>query len=407
MPSLRWSLAPVLAALAAGCANAPRAAAPAAAGGLPAEIATVYRERPQDASVLYQVAAAQARAGRRDEALDTLERMERLGAGVDPRARDGFAALDAEPRYRALKARLRARHPSPGRAVLLHELAEGDLVPEGIAWSGRTRELFLGSVKRKIVAVGEDGRVREVVAPATGGLGVVVGVRVDDVRGELWAVSEEMDAPLPGAVRGVFRFRLADGALVRAYPVPRAQGELLNDLVVAPGGEVYVTASTTGSLLRVDPSSGAVETFLAPGALPDPNGLAQLEPGALHVACWHGIARVDLATREVRFLDKPADVADGCIDGLYAWRGGLVGVQNCVHESGRVLRLRLAPGGRRIEGVEVLEAWHPAFDGLTTAALAGDRLHLVANVQFRKLARDRGQPFDPVRILRIDLEGVR
>ncbi|MFO0583929.1 MAG: hypothetical protein U0229_16780 [Anaeromyxobacter sp.] len=396
-----------LLAFAAGCAAAPARSNAPVALALPPEIAAVVRERPDDASVLYQVAAAQARAGRRDEALATLERVEALGTGVDPRGRDGFAVLEGEPRYRALKARIRARAPAPGRAALAYELAEGDLVPEGIAWSARTRELYLGSVKRKIVAVGEGGGVRELVAPGAGGLGAVVGIRVDDVRGELWAVSEVMDAPLPGAIVGVFRFRLPDGALLAVHPVSRALGELLNDLVVAADGAVYVTASSSGSLLRIDPARGTVEAFLPPGALAEPNGITQLEPGALHVACWHGIARVELATRQVRYLTKASDIADGCIDGLYAWRGGLVGVQNCVHDSGRVLRLRLGDGGRRVDGVEVLEAYHPLFDGVTTAALAGDGLFLVGNVQFRKLGRDRGQPFDPVRILRIALETAR
>ena len=374
----------------------------ASAADLPDELARVWREHPDDASVLYQVAAQYARDGRNADALQILERMERTRAGLVPRLRDGFATLAGDPRFQALLARIRAQNPPVLHAKIAYRLDEGDLVPEGIAWSERRRELYLGSIKRKIVAIAEDGRVRELVAPATGGLGAVIGIRVDDARGELWAVSEIIQEPLPGAVVGVFCFRLADGALVRKFPIGKDQGKLLNDLAVTPDGAVYVTSTENGALLRIHPKTRKVETFLPPGALPDPNGITVGGDGdVLYIAGWYGLTRVDLATRERTLLAKPADVADGCLDGLYRSGRDLVGVQNCVHDPGRIVRLALAPDGRRIERAEVLESANPLFDGITTAAIAGDRLFFVANAQFRKVGK--GQPFDPLQILVLPL----
>jgi hypothetical protein len=102
-------------------------------------------------------------------------------------------------------------------------------------------------------------------------------------------------------------------------------------------------------------------------------------------------------------LRKPANVADGCLDGLY-WAGQrtLVGIQNCVHESGSVLRLRLSADLGSIEHAEVLESDNPLFDGVTTAAVVRDHLYFVANTQFRKLGKP-GETFRPLVVLDLPL----
>ena len=364
------------------------------------DIAVVWRTHPDDPSVLYQVAALYARAGRTTEALAVLERMEKTGAGLIPRLRDGFAPMAKEPGFRALLARLHDQNPPVIHSRIARRIEEGDLVPEGIAYSEKTGELYLGSIKRKIVAVAPDGRVRDLVAPGQNGLGAVVGIRVDDARGELWAVSEIMAEPLPGAVVGVFCFRLADGSLVRSVPIGADQGTLLNDLVVARDGAVYVTATNSGSLIRVDPRTHVAEAFLPRGSLPDPNGIA-IDGDILYIAGWYGVTRLDVKTRQQALLAKPAGVADGCLDGLYRRGHDLVGVQNCVHDPGRILRLHLARDGRRIERAEVLESGNPLFEGITTAAIAGNELVFVANTQFRKVGTRT--PFDPVKILALPL----
>jgi hypothetical protein len=49
----------------------------------------------------------------------------------------------------------------------------------------------------------------------------------------------------------------------------------------------------------------------------------------------------------------------------------------------------------------VLESYNPLFDGVTTAAVAGDRLFFVANVQFRKVGKS--ERFDPLHVLALPL----
>ena len=99
-----------------------------------------------------------------------------------------------------------------------------------------------------------------------------------------------------------------------------------------------------------------------------------------------GMARITDAYKQIR---KNAGLKD------------LVGIQNCVHVTGRAVRLHLDPAGERIERATVLESYNPLFDGVTTAAVAGDELVLVATVQFRKMGK--GEPFDPLHVVAVPL----
>jgi len=370
------------------------------------EVDAVFRKFPTDASVLYQVASLHARAGHYAAAAEALHRMADLNTGLQPRPRD-FPGLDKSLEFRNLAFAIQKKNPPRQNARLAYEIPEGDLVPEGIAWSQTTRKFYLGSVKRKIVALAEDGSVMDFVKPAADGLGQVVGLRVDDQRGELWAVSEAMGTKPPDLVVGVFRYKLSDGSLVHAYAIEGAERELLNDLAVAKDGSVYITATNAGALYRINPQTNQVEKFLPDGSLPDPNGITMSsDDRSVFVAGWYGLSRVNLKNKKIELLDHPDSIADGCIDGLY-WYGksDLIGIQNCNDDPGRVLDFHVLFDSR-IDKVTVLESYNPMFEGITTGAIAGDHFFFMANTQSRKLDKD-GKPtgkFDPLKILRLELK---
>ena len=373
-----------------------------------ADVEKARQSYPDNPCVLYQLAALYAKAGRTDEALAALREMASKGSGVDPRLRDGFQSLAANAEFLRLKQRIRHDNPPVLHAHAAFTIAEADLIPEGIAWSEKQQRFYLGSVKRKVIEVDSQGRARDFVPAAADGLGVVVGLHVDDARGELWAASEHM-APHPGLVRGIFRYRLRDGKLIAKYPVREGEADLVNDLVVAPDGTLYATASNSGSLVMVRPGSPSAEVFLAPHSLPDPNGITVSRDGRfLFVAGWYGITRVDLRTKDMLLLKSSPQIAAGCFDGLYEYEGDLVGIQNCVHDTGRVLRLRLNPSRDTIVSAQVLESYNPLFDGITTGCIARHQFYFMANTQFRRMGAGGTIPanvsFEPIQVLRLDLE---
>jgi len=376
-----------------------------------AQVQAAWDQYPDNACVLYQVAALYARSGDKQKALATLKDMADKHAGLDPRLRDGFDSIATDPDFLALKNEIRRENPPVRNAQQAFSIPEGDLLSEGIAWSEKQERFYLGSAKRKIISMDENGNAHIFVPSADAGLGMVVGLRVDDQRGELWAVSEQF-TPEPHLVRGVFRYRLSDGKLLAKYPAPSQGADLVNDLAVSPDGSVYATASNSGSLLRIRPGSEGMEIFLAAHALPDPNGITVSRDGRfLFVAGWYGITRVDLKSKTTLLLKSTPAIAAGCIDGLYEYDGDLVGIQNCVHDSGRVLRLRLNAEQNTIVSARVLESYNLLFEGITTGAITGNQFYFVANTQLRKMSADGSVPtaaqFNPLHVLRVSLNSTR
>ena len=70
-----------------------------------------------------------------------------------------------------------------------------------------------------------------------------------------------------------------------------------------------------------------------------------------------GIANIDLSTGAATRLPQPDTVVTAGCDGLYWYRGDLVGIQN-VTNPGRVIRIALTDQGTRISGITVLQSYH-------------------------------------------------
>src|SRR4029077_18933565 len=99
-------------------------------------------------------------------------------------------------------------------------------------------------------------------------------------------------------------------------------------------------------------------------------------------------------------------VVDASMDGVYFYRGSLVGIQNGIHP-GRVVRFYLDSTLTKIVRSEILETYNPAFENPTTGGLHGDSLLFMANPQLHKWTP--GKPLPPadnlndIQILRISL----
>jgi hypothetical protein len=130
---------------------------------------------------------------------------------------------------------------------------------------------------------------------------------------------------------------------------------------------------------RASPATGVVTAPVPLGTARGANGLAVAPGGAVaYVAGSRAVSRLDLASGALEPLAMPARESAAAIDGLYWWRGSLLGIQN-VTTPARVVRLRLSADGRAVESVETLQSHHqPAFDEPTTGAIAPGGFHVLA-----------------------------
>lgn len=353
-------------------------------------IAAVKRmlpQRPADPTLHFYLASGYAQAGERDNALASLREVLALGDGFLPAAGFGFDSLKDDPGYKALRADMEAKLPVVSSAPVAFQIADPSFAPEGIAYDPASKQFFVGSVTHKrIVRISPDGKLTPFSKPDDG-LQQVLGVAVDAKRRTLYAVSTNAltrGKPLHNAVMA---FDIGSGKRTGAYHVPDALQ--LNDVAIAPNGDVYASDSASGAIWRI--AAGQVSSFIAPGAVRGSNGLVVSPDGrALYVAHSTGVARVDTATAKVDRLVPPARQTVAAIDGLYFWNGDLIGIQN-ITNPGRVIRIRLDQAGMRIASVDTLQSHHnAAFDEPTTGAIAGKSIYVLGTTQLPEY-NDKGE----------------
>lgn len=344
-----------------------------------ARIRQVLEQRPDDPTLHYFLASFQARAGDRDDALASLRQVERLGDGILPVSDVGFAALANDPDFIALRAALERRLPTVADAPVAFRIPDPTFIPEGIAHDARSGHFYVGSIaQNRIVRIDPKGRITPFSRPDDG-LQHVLGLAVDSRRRRLYAVSTNAfaarGAPL---VNNVVRYDLRSGKRDDIVQIDGAAQ--LNDLALAPNGDVYASDSGSGAIWRVYGKDARAQALLPAGSLPGVNGIAVTDDGTtLYAAHSTGLARVNLATARVERMTPPPRQSVAAIDGLYWSKGALIGIQN-VTNPGRVIRIRLGAGG--MTAVDTLQSHHhPAFDEPTTGAIAGDAIYVLGTTQ--------------------------
>jgi hypothetical protein len=344
--------------------------------------------QPGRPRALYYLAAAYALNRRSDDAVHALERLVRLKAYFDIAAEHDFDSLHAHPGFARAKVDLDALlRTRTSASKVAFRLPEKDFVAEGIARDDATGAIFVSSVhRRKIVRVTEDGAAKDFTDEADG-LMAVLGITVDPVRHVLWACTSGVPE-MRGFVKAddgkaaLVELDLATGRVSKRYPLEGPGPHNCNDLFVDDDGAVLVSDASAGELL-VLPKDARALTLLAKG-FRSPQGIARIGD-ALYVADWsRGIARVDRATRLVRWLDAPDDVVLPGTDGLRACGGKLLAIQNGVEPS-RVVELTVK--GDTVRLSRVLEWNHAELHEPTLGIVVGKALLYVADSQWGSFDR--------------------
>lgn len=356
---------------------------------------------PDNGQVLYLLAREEARAGRSTDAFALLDRLAQQGTTRDIRADTGFAPLSRHDSsaFHATAHRLLAAASPILRSDTLRVLDDSDFIPEGIAWDPHSRTFLVGSLHRGSVRrVAPDGTERPFLASAHESRAWVLGMKVDSVRRVLWLASLVSDASAPRHANGgggyafLSGYSLPEGRLLTRVAAPdSARAHLLNDLVITPAGEVYVTDTEAHALYRLPLGGNALQSVFANDPrLHFPNGIAlDAERGLIYIAHLEGISVTSTRDRVQRLLRLPrrAGVPAQGIDGLYYCKNALYAVQGRFQFQ-QVTRFALSRDGLRITGDSALERRHPIYDWPTTGAFSNGDFFYIANAQLRRLAPD-------------------
>ena len=314
------------------------------------------------------------------EAIEWLKKT--TAAGFDPSRDPLFSDIRNTAEFASILAAVREANPAVSHSAQAFEIAEGDLVPESMAYDSHRRQFYFGSMRKgKIVRCSAKGEC-ETFAD---GLGEVLGLKF---RGDgLWALanSEQESALIHFAQDSRPKFAIS------------GPGHTFNDLDFAPEGDVYFTDTTAGVVWHLAPGASRLTQLAHP--FDSANGIALSDDGRLlFVSSFgDGISVMDLKTRKVVPLAHPPELSLGLIDGLYFHHGSLVAIQNGLMTP-RVIRFKLTKDLHGIEKYDVLERGNPLFDGVTTGVISGSDFYYMANIQDAKKS-----DFAPLIILKLHL----
>jgi len=366
---------------------------------------------PEDPAALFNLAIDEATIGENAKALSLLEKMSQAHTGLDPAggAARSFKDIARDPRFVAIVEQVRKENPPVAHATVAYTLRERDLAPEGIAYDPVDKSFYVSSIsKHKILRLAPDGSVTDFKSSGQDGLGETLGMKVDAKRHYLWVTSDLFDADPKGSRFALYQYDLNTGALRFKHSGANGAEGFLNDVALNSRGEAFTTNTGTGEVFRASPDRDGLELLLPRDSVGQANGIAfSPDDKVLFVAGWIGVARVDIATKKFKLLSKPLNISDAGLDGLYFYKGALIGIQNPDLHPSRVVRYVLNPQLDTSTSTEVLETYSPLAELPTTGTIVGESLYFMGNTQINRMKEpDRMPPpseLDDIRILKLKL----
>jgi hypothetical protein len=360
------------------------------------EITVVERLLPRLAdrgAALYLLAHHYAHLGDQTKALALLKECVALDEGFDPAEARAFAPLKSNPEFRRLVERVGRGFPPVHRAHVEFVFAQNDLFPEGLGVDAAKRIFLMGSMHHnKIFRITESGEIADFVKEGLYDLMPVGGVHVDPLDHSVWCATD------PGEKnRSELVHFDAEGQLVERYTAPGAGPHDLNDLVLRGQSEIYVTDTDGNKVYRFDRKSYRFDSLALSRPVFYPNGITLTDDGnVLYVADFLGVQRIDLRTNEAQEVRPLAHDTLAGADGLYWYKGGLVGIQNSTSLR-RVMRWKLSRDGRSVVTSETLERRTELVHDPTTGAILGDKFYFMTNTGIDNLD-DNGRIADPAKL---------
>jgi hypothetical protein len=342
-----------------------------------------------------------ARLGEHAKALPLLKQCVALNGEFDPARVKAFARLQSDPEFRDLVERARRQNPPVHRAHVAFTVAQMDRFPEELAADAPKRVFYMGSeYHNKIVTISEAGEVTDFVKEGTFDLMPVGGVHVDPMDHSVWCATD------PGAKnRSEIVHFDAQGKLLERYTPTTPGPHALNDLVLRGTDEIYVTDTEGNRVFRFDRESHRFTELNLGRPVFGPNGITVSDDGdVLYVGDDLGVIRMDLRTSQVQDVKPAARDTMAGIDGLYWYKGSLVGVE---YGTGayRVVQWKLSADGGEARSSEALERGTKMVRNPTTGAVMDGKFYFMANTGIANLENGKIDPkkLEPLHIAVVKL----
>lgn len=359
-------------------------------------ILTANKLRPNHPRIVYTLSRAYALNGKYNEATRTVERLIKMGLNFNFEGNEDLKPVVQSEEWLMIAKDLQKNRAPVNASEKVLTLPDKELIVESVALEPKTGRFFFSSVhQRKILVREKDGTVKDFSSP-TDGLYSVLGLKIDEKRKVLWAVSSAF-AQMRGFDKaddgkaGIFKYDLKTGKLLNKYLASAEDGKhALGDLVVSKSGDVYASDSISPIIYKISAKTDKLKTFLKSDSFSSLQGLTfSPDEKYLFVADYSlGFHRIEISSKTAMLL-SPGDEAVLGIDGIYFHNGGLIAIQNGINPQ-RVVKFSLDPAFMKITGRKTLEGNHADFNEPTLGFLMGNEFYFNANSQW-ELVNDKGE----------------
>ena len=345
---------------------------------------------------------------RPDEALALASAAAERGLTLRLTGHPAFDELTTLPGFAPIAAKMEANAAPLGAPSTVVEFKENGLLPEAIAYD-RKKSLYIGSVRSGAILKAK--KKDAALTPISHASGGVFDIELRD--GMIWAaVNNQLAYEKAGeedAFASVMAFNAKTGAPQREIRVTQEKA-MLGDLEVAKDGTVYASDSITPRIFRMAPDGQTLDIFSEDPRFANPQGIALHDKsGKLYLADYlAGLFVIDVDTGETTQLENKANAHLGGIDGLYLYKGGLIGIQNGSTPQ-RIVYIGLDDDKTAVTSFITLHSNLEDWNEPTHGAVIGDEFRYIATSNWPSYDDEEwtvknAPALQPLRIMTLPLE---
>ncbi len=373
------------------------------------------RLRPTHQGVLYYAGIASALNSKPDDAVSFLKKSILTDSRYDLTNPDLVSLKDRTDFKNVVKLQKELDTPviHSDTAFIVNDR---QLHVEGIAYNPDTKTFYLGSIhQRKIVKADLNGTTTDFIKDQPREMASIFGIKLEAKRKFLWACSSALEETKdydPSIPSKVYKYDLR-GTLIKSYDPPSdVTAAIFGDLVISNKDEVYVSDSKNNIILKVNESTGKLDSFFESSEFGNIQGITFSEGNSvMFISDYLGsIFKLEMKAKRLTKIACLLDVSLKGIDGLNFYKGTLIGIQNGVAPL-RVVQFILNKEYTSIINFRTIDRNHPAFNEPTLGTIDNNTLYYIANSQWSGYDDDHKiKPADQLQdivILKVDLEKLK
>lgn len=173
----------------------------------------------------------------------------------------------------------------------------------------------------------------------------------------------------------LYKADLKTAVVLDSFSVYNSETNIFGDVILSESGTVLVSDSKTNKVYRLE--NGKLKKWISSDEILSLQGIAQIGKKLFLADYVQGLFVFDTVENSIRKIKTLPDLALKGIDGLYAYRNGLIVIQNGVTPH-RITHLQLNDEYTKVKSFKYLEKNHPAMGEPTLGYLQNDSLVYIA-----------------------------